>query len=194
MPKAHQDSQVPVPQKASSETLLFRDLGTQPSAAVVKAASCFQSSIRVTADGNTADAKSIMGVMMLAAPSGTVLRFDATGPDAPAAVASLCTLIASDFPALNARGRAVATCDLGPEASALLANTASRFASAIEVSVTNRQGAPYFPRITTDAKSLDGVLRLRAIIGQVLHFTAQGLDSKEAVENLLALFANNQLR
>ena len=60
-------------------------------------ASGFQSEIWLSRAGRRVNAKSIMGVMMLAAGKGSTVRIDADGPDADAAIAALTKLIAERF-------------------------------------------------------------------------------------------------
>ena len=54
-------------------------------------------SIELEKDDLSVNAKSIMGVMMLAAESGSVIRAEADGADAEAAVEALAALVASGF-------------------------------------------------------------------------------------------------
>jgi phosphocarrier protein HPr len=61
----------------------------------VHAATAFQSHVRVTRDGRAVDGKSIMGLLLLAAPRGTTLEISADGADETAAIDALCTLVAS---------------------------------------------------------------------------------------------------
>ena len=56
---------------------------------IVEALSPFQSRVFVELDGNRVNAKSIMGLLTLAAPCGGVLRASAEGPDAEAALNAL---------------------------------------------------------------------------------------------------------
>ena len=69
----------------------------RPSAEIVKTAAKFTSSITIALDGLDVNGKSIMGVMMLAAPCGSTVRVRADGDDAEAAVAALVALFASKF-------------------------------------------------------------------------------------------------
>ena len=72
-------------------------LHARPAALVVKLASGFASSIEIERDGMSINAKSIMGVMMLAAECGSVIRLKATGADAEAAIDALAALVAAGF-------------------------------------------------------------------------------------------------
>ena len=72
-------------------------LHARPAQLVVKTASAFTARVTLSREGVEVDAKSIMGVMMLAAEKGTVLRVRAEGADAAQAIASLKELFASGF-------------------------------------------------------------------------------------------------
>jgi len=63
----------------------------------VRMANGFSSEIRVVKDGMEVNGKSIMGVLMLAAPKDTRILIRAVGPDAEAAVAAIGELIAGKF-------------------------------------------------------------------------------------------------
>ncbi len=69
----------------------------RPSSEIVKTASKFSSNVTLSLDGLVVNAKSIMGVMMLAAPCGSTVKVRAVGDDAEAAVAALAELFASSF-------------------------------------------------------------------------------------------------
>jgi len=60
-------------------------------------ASGFQSEIWISRSGRRVNAKSIMGVMMLAAGQGSSVLLEAEGADADAALAALAKLIAERF-------------------------------------------------------------------------------------------------
>ena len=79
------------------EIVNARGLHARASAKIVKAAAQYDAAIRVTRDGQTVDAQSIMGLMMLGAGPGSILEISAEGPDAAAAVDDLCRLIADRF-------------------------------------------------------------------------------------------------
>lgn len=74
-----------------------RGLHARASAKFVKLASSFDSEIRVTRDGVTVDACSIMGLLMLGAGNGCDVRIEAEGPDAQEAVQALRDLIDRRF-------------------------------------------------------------------------------------------------
>ena len=60
-------------------------------------ASRYKCELWLSRNGRRVNAKSIMGVMMLAAGKGAMLVIEAEGEDADAALAALQTLIASKF-------------------------------------------------------------------------------------------------
>ena len=69
----------------------------RPAAELVQCASRFDSEIFIEANGLTIHAKSIMGVMMLAAVTGTPLRVRAVGEDEREAVEAIVALIHAGF-------------------------------------------------------------------------------------------------
>jgi phosphocarrier protein len=83
----------------SREFTISNKLGlhARPSAQVTQTASKFQSEVWMTRNGRRINAKSIMGVMMLAAGQGSVVTVDCDGPDEAAALAALGQLIESGF-------------------------------------------------------------------------------------------------
>jgi phosphocarrier protein HPr len=64
---------------------------------MVRLANGFTSEIYVVKDGMEVNGKSIMGVLMLAAPKDTKILIRAIGPDAEEAVAAIGELIARKF-------------------------------------------------------------------------------------------------
>ena len=74
-----------------------RGLHARASAKFVKCAAQFDADVRVTRDGQTVDAQSIMGLMMLGAGPGSELEISAEGLDAEAALDTLCQLIDDRF-------------------------------------------------------------------------------------------------
>jgi phosphocarrier protein len=63
----------------------------------VDLASRFRAHVRVTRGSQTMDGKSIMGILLLAAATGTVLTVSADGEDEQDAVDALCGLIENGF-------------------------------------------------------------------------------------------------
>jgi phosphocarrier protein HPr len=72
-------------------------LHARPSAQLTQIAGRFKSEIHIARDGRRVNAKSIMGVMMLAAGPGATVMVDAEGPDEQAALDAIGTLITSRF-------------------------------------------------------------------------------------------------
>jgi len=72
-------------------------LHARAAAKLTHLASGFQSEIWISRSGRRVNAKSIMGVMMLAAGKGASLVIEAQGEDAEAALAALQKLIADKF-------------------------------------------------------------------------------------------------
>jgi phosphocarrier protein len=83
--------------RANIEIINKRGLHARASAKFVKCASEFDAEVRVTRDGQTVDARSIMGLMMLAAGPGCCIDIEAEGPDAGRAVEALTELVAARF-------------------------------------------------------------------------------------------------
>ena len=83
----------------STQVTVINKLGlhARPAMSFVDTANSFTSDIKVTKDGQTVDGKSIMQLMMLAAPKGSELQIDAQGPDAQPAVEALVKLVKSKF-------------------------------------------------------------------------------------------------
>lgn len=74
-----------------------RGLHARASAKFVKTAAAFDAEVHVSRDGQTVDARSIMGLMMLAAGIGSTIEISAEGPEAEAALEALCALVAARF-------------------------------------------------------------------------------------------------
>ena len=72
-------------------------LHARPAAEIVKTAGKFRSNITIVRDDLEVNAKSIMGVMMLAAEFGATIVLRAIGDDAEAALDALCGVIANKF-------------------------------------------------------------------------------------------------
>jgi len=72
-------------------------LHARPSAQLVSVAAKFESEVFITRGELRINAKSIMGVMMLAAEKGSELLVEADGPDAEAAVNAVAELIQTGF-------------------------------------------------------------------------------------------------
>jgi len=72
-------------------------LHARASAKLTKLASSFRSDVFMSRNGRRVNAKSIMGVMMLAAGLGTEVEIEADGEDEKAAMDALVTLINDKF-------------------------------------------------------------------------------------------------
>jgi phosphocarrier protein len=84
---------------ASVETTIVNKLGlhARASAKLTQVASGFKSEVWLSRNGRRVNAKSIMGVMMLAAGKGSSVVLEAEGDDAQAALDAICELIADKF-------------------------------------------------------------------------------------------------
>ena len=78
---------------------ITNELGMHARAAakLVRLASEFTSSIVLEKDGQRADAKSVMGVLLLCGQKGAKLQIEATGDDAEQAIEALGELIRDRF-------------------------------------------------------------------------------------------------
>jgi len=72
-------------------------LHARAAAKLTQLADQYQSEIHITRAGQRVNAKSIMGVMMLAAGRGSVVRIDATGCDAQEALMAIEALFENKF-------------------------------------------------------------------------------------------------
>ena len=81
------------------EVRIVNKLGihARPAAEIVKTAGKFRSTITIIREDLEVNAKSIMGVMMLAAEFGSTISLRATGEDADAALDALAAVIANKF-------------------------------------------------------------------------------------------------
>jgi phosphocarrier protein len=83
--------------RARVEIINKRGLHARASAKFVKTASAFDAEVRVSKDGAEVDARSIMGLMMLAAGPGCCIDIAAEGAEADTALAALVALVANRF-------------------------------------------------------------------------------------------------
>lgn len=72
-------------------------LHARASTKLTQTASQYKSVISITRNGRRVDAKSIMGVMMLAAAKGSVIELEASGSDETEAIEALKSLINNYF-------------------------------------------------------------------------------------------------
>ena len=83
----------------SAELTILNRLGlhARASAKLTQVANSFKCDVWLSRNGRRVNAKSIMGVMMLAAGKGASIMVEAEGADADAALAALRELIAGRF-------------------------------------------------------------------------------------------------
>jgi phosphocarrier protein HPr len=83
----------------STDIEIINKLGlhARASTKLTQTASKFSSEIWITRNGRRVNAKSIMGVMMLAAAKGSMVTLDATGEDETEAIQGLTALINDYF-------------------------------------------------------------------------------------------------
>lgn len=84
-------------EKASIEIINKLGLHARAASKLVATASRYQSQIDINKEGQVADAKSIMSVLMLAASKGMILDIEAKGEDAKDALEAICELINNRF-------------------------------------------------------------------------------------------------
>jgi phosphocarrier protein len=84
---------------ARAEVEIVNKLGlhARASAKLTQVASGFKCEVCLSRNGRRVNAKSIMGVMMLAAGKGALIVIEADGEDADAALAALKKLVADKF-------------------------------------------------------------------------------------------------
>ena len=84
---------------ASAELTILNKLGlhARASAKLTQVASSFKSEVWLSRNGRRVNAKSIMGVMMLAAGKGASVTVEAEGADADAALRAIRQLFADRF-------------------------------------------------------------------------------------------------
>jgi len=74
-----------------------RGLHTRPSTELVKCATSFKSHIQLVYQKQTVNAKSLLGVLMLAATRGAKISVEAEGEDAKEAIQALLALAKHNF-------------------------------------------------------------------------------------------------
>jgi phosphocarrier protein len=87
----------PSKRHATATIINKKGLHARASAKLVEAAARFKSHITVSRDGQTVDARSIMGLMMMAAGLGSTIELTAEGPDADEAMTAILALIEAKF-------------------------------------------------------------------------------------------------
>jgi phosphocarrier protein HPr len=86
-------------QELERQFTIINELGMHARAATrfVQVANRYRADIDVEKDGQTVNGKSIMGVLMLVAAQGTIIKVRARGDDAEEAMAALAELITGKF-------------------------------------------------------------------------------------------------
>lgn len=74
-----------------------KGLHTRPATELVKCAQGYKSQILLSYRGLSVNAKSLLGILMLAATRGAKIQIEATGTDAELAVEALATLARNKF-------------------------------------------------------------------------------------------------
>jgi phosphocarrier protein HPr len=84
---------------STREVRISNRLGLHARAAArfVHTASRFRSQVSASRNGRTMDGKSILGILLLAAPQGTEIELLVDGPDEAEAMAALEALVADGF-------------------------------------------------------------------------------------------------
>ena len=85
--------------RAASNFTIVNDLGLHARAAtkLVQLASKYPCEVQVSHQGQAANAKSVMGVLLLCGAKGTLVEVSATGPQADECVKAIGELIAGRF-------------------------------------------------------------------------------------------------
>lgn len=74
-----------------------KGLHTRPSTELVRCATGFKAQVTLVYQNLTVNAKSLLGILMLAAARGAKIRIEAIGDDAEAAVKSILKLASNKF-------------------------------------------------------------------------------------------------
>ena len=86
-----------MPVQRSVQIVNEAGIHARPAAEIVKTAARFKSDITIVKDGLDVNAKSIMGVMMLAAECGSTVLLTAEGEDEQDSVDAIADVIAAGF-------------------------------------------------------------------------------------------------
>ena len=86
-----------VARRATVRIVNKKGLHARASAKLVEAAARFTCRIMVSKDGQSVDARSIMGLMMLGAGPGTEIEIAAEGSDAEEAMVAIVALVEAKF-------------------------------------------------------------------------------------------------
>ncbi|MDP1834653.1 MAG: HPr family phosphocarrier protein [Chlamydiales bacterium] len=74
-----------------------KGLHTRPSTELVKCAATFKADVRLLYQNHEVNAKSLLGILMLAAAKGAKIGVEATGEDAQEAVKTIVSLAQNNF-------------------------------------------------------------------------------------------------
>lgn len=74
-----------------------RGIHTRPATEIVKCAVNFKSVIKLRYKKNLVNAKSLLGILMLAATKGSKIQIEAKGEDAPEAITAMLQLASNNF-------------------------------------------------------------------------------------------------
>jgi phosphocarrier protein HPr len=93
------DQTAPAPTEATRELTVQNKMGihARPAAMIVRIANKFSGEVWVEKDGEQVNGKSIMGLMMLAAGQGSVLRFSVEGDGGESLLDELADLFSRRF-------------------------------------------------------------------------------------------------
>lgn len=89
-----------IPQEPIHRTFILGNrlgLHARPASLLVKRLGNFQSTVRAEVGGEAANAKSILGLLSLAAGYGTTIKFAVAGSDAPEAMRAIEVLFETNF-------------------------------------------------------------------------------------------------
>jgi phosphocarrier protein HPr len=86
-------------QKIKSHFVVINEKGlhTRPSTELVKCASSFRSQVSLVYQNFTVNAKSLLGILMLAAARGSKIKIEAEGEDAELAITQILSLAKNKF-------------------------------------------------------------------------------------------------
>ena len=85
--------------EVTEELRVVNSLGlhARPAATLVQTVLKFQSDVHISLNGHRVNAKSIMGLLTLAAAQGSILVVTCTGPDAEEAIAAVRNIVEAGF-------------------------------------------------------------------------------------------------
>ena len=88
-----------MPEEIKQDIKITNSLGlhARPASLFVKVAASFKSEIIVEKDGEQVNGKSLMGLLMLAAASGSIIKVSAKGEDCETALKAIRELIENKF-------------------------------------------------------------------------------------------------